>query len=563
MRLPPLKVDPSLRQRLAGRYETVDGRTLRDLIQSALLWLRTNQQLVNSLNVFPVPDGDTGTNMVLTMQSAWDEIADSDENSVGQVTQAIAQGALMGARGNSGVILSQIWRGIARALADKTTLDAKNFVEALAEARDTAYKGVVRPVEGTILTVSKDIAAAAEAALKNGATSSLQILEAVVEEGEASLERTPDLLPVLKEAGVVDAGGKGLIVLFEGMLMAVYRQPLDQSQAIVKPLSAIAIESATEVIEPGQDWEVVVDFNPHAELELQSFYGRLEEMGTSIQLGEGDGMYRMHIHVPDETQYRSIEFVRTVGTVTKVTIENLMAQLDAQAESSLADLELASVQPGDTAAVVVAPGMGIAKVFASLGAAAIVEGGQTMNPSTKEILAAFEDLPCDNIIILPNNKNVVLAAQQAVELSVKKVAVVSSVSVPQGIAAMLALDPNAAVDKTAAAMTAAMSDVHTGELTIATRTVEIDGVKVKEGQVIGLLNGRLETAGDELAKTMLDILSKAEPENAELITLYVGADLSQKDGEELAEHVRQTYSGKEVEVVQGGQPHYQIILSVE
>ncbi len=563
MRLPSQKVDPGLRKRLADRYETVDGRTLRTLTQAALRWLRTNQQLVNSLNVFPVPDGDTGTNMVLTMQSAWEEISDNDENSVSQVMNAIAQGALMGARGNSGVILSQIWRGAARALAGKTTLDAKCFVEALAEARDTAYRGVVRPVEGTILTVTKDIAAAADAALKNGATSSLQILETVVEEGEASLERTPDLLPVLKEAGVVDAGGKGLIVLFEGMLMSVYRQPLDQPQAVVKPLSAIAIESASEVIEPGQDWEVVIDFTPYDGLELQSFYGRLEEMGTSIQLGEGDGIYRMHIHVPDDTQYKPIEFVRSVGTVTKVMIENLMEQVQNRKETSIADLDLVSVQPGDIAAVVVAPGMGIAKVFASLGAAAIVEGGQTMNPSTKEILAAFEDLPCDKVIILPNNKNVVLAANQAVKLSVKKVAVVPSVSVPQGIAAILALDPSADVDEAAAAMISAMGGIHTGELTTATRSVEIDGVKVAEGQVIGLLDGRLAAAGDDLDKTLLDVLRQAEPENAELITLYFGADLSAKDAEGLADHVRKTYSDKEVEVVQGGQPHYQIILSVE
>jgi DAK2 domain fusion protein YloV len=558
-----MKADSVLRKRLADRYQTVDGPTLRDLMQSGLRWLRTNQQLVNSLNVFPVPDGDTGTNMVLTMQSACDEVVNSNGNSVGSVMHAIAQGALMGARGNSGVILSQIWRGAARALADEKILDAKGFVKALKEARDTAYKGVVRPVEGTILTVAKDIATAAENALKNGASSALQILETVVEEGEASLERTPDLLPVLKEAGVVDAGGKGLIILFEGMLMAVYRQPLDQPQAIVKPLSALAIESATEVIEPGQDWEVVVDFTPNAELEVQSFYGRLEEMGTSIQLGEGDGVYRMHIHVPDDSQYKPIEFVRSVGTVTKITIENLMAQLENQQQKGVADLELASVGPGDIAVVVVAPGLGIAEVFASLGAAAIVEGGQTMNPSTQEILAAFEDLPCDKVVILPNNKNVVLAANQAVELSVKKVAVVPTVSVPQGIAAMLALDPTAEVEKTAAAMASAMSDVRTGELTTATRSVEIDGVKVEEGQVIGLLDGRLATAGDELEKTLLDVLSQSNPESSELITLYFGEDLAQKDADELADHVRKAYPGKEVEVVHGGQPHYQVILSIE
>jgi hypothetical protein len=544
-------------------YEAVDGHKLRELTTAALQWLRTNQQLVNSLNVFPVPDGDTGTNMVLTMQSACDEIADSDESSIDKVAHAIAQGALMGARGNSGVILSQIWRGIARSLTGNAELDAKTFVEALKEARDTAYKGVVRPVEGTILTVCKDIAAAAETAFQNGATSSLEILETVVEEGEASLERTPDLLPVLKEAGVVDAGGKGLIILFEGMLMSIYKQPLDQPQAIIKPLDALAIEHVTEVIEPGQDWEVVVDFKPNNELELQSFYGRLEEMGTSIQLGEGDGIYRMHIHVPDDTQYKPIDYIRTMGTVTKVTIENLMDQVEQEDGTSFENLELEAVKPGQIASVVVAPGKGIAKVFASLGAAAIIEGGQTMNPSTKEILAAFEDLPSEKVVILPNNKNVVLAAKQAVELSVKQVAVVESVSVPQGIAALLAIDPAGDLTETADEMTSAMQDIHCGEITKATRSVEIDGVKVEEGQIIGLLDGHLAVAGDDLGITLLDVLSKAEPEKAELITLYIGADLSIEAAAQLADHVREQYPEQDVEVVEGGQPHYHIILSVE
>jgi DAK2 domain fusion protein YloV len=562
MRPPSTKVDPNLRERLASRYKSVDGQKLCELMKPALQWLRTNQQLVNSLNVFPVPDGDTGTNMVLTMQSACDEIANSNDSSIDKVAHAIAQGALMGARGNSGVILSQILRGMARSLSGKSVMDAECFVEALKEARNTAYKGVVRPVEGTILTVSKDIATAAETALQNGATSPLHILEAVVEEGEASLERTPDLLPVLKEAGVVDAGGKGLIILFEGILMSVYRQPLDQPQAIVKPLNALAIEHVTEVIEPGQDWEVVVDFKTDEDLELKSFYGQLEEMGTSIQLGEGDGMYRMHIHVPDNTQYKPIEYIRSLGTVTKVAIENLMAQMEEDS-AGFESLELASVQPGQIATVVVAPGKGIAKVFASLGAAAIIEGGQTMNPSTKEILAAFEDLPCDKVVILPNNKNVVLAAKQAVELSVKKVAVVESVSVPQGIAAMLAINPSGKLEETVKAMASAMKDIHSGEITKATRSVEIDGVKVQEGQIIGLLDGHLAIAGDDLKSTLLGVLKKAEPETSELITLYYGEDLTSDAAEKLADQIRKKYPDQEVEVVEGGQPHYHIILSVE
>ncbi len=553
-----------LRQRLAERYRTVDGVTLRHLTEGGLTWLRTNQQTVNALNVFPVPDGDTGTNMVLTMQAAWAEIADLDERSIGRLCHALAHGALMGARGNSGVILSQLWRGFARVLDNLAVMDAPTMARALAEARDTAYRGVVRPVEGTILTVSKDIARAAEEAVRNGTSSALDLLECIVDEAAASVERTPDLLPVLKEAGVVDSGGKGLFYLLEGMLRTAYGLPLDQPQVTVQPLSALALESAAEILEPGQDWEVVVDFRPEAPLDLDAFYRRLETLGTSIQVGEGDGMYRMHIHVPDNTQYEPIEYIRTLGTITNVHLENLMAQMADQAsQQTLASLRLNPVEPGQIAAVAVAPAMGIARVFASLGVAAIVEGGQTMNPSTEEILKAFEDLPTDRIVILPNNKNIILTANQTLGLTRKQVAVIPSRTIPQGIAAMLALSPDGDYQATVEAMTAALDTVRSGEVTIATRSVEIDGVKVQEGQVIGLLDGRLAASGDDLESVVFDLLEQAGAAQAELVTLYYGADLPVKEANRLADRVRQRHPSLEVELVEGGQPHYQLIFSVE
>ncbi len=551
-------------RKLAGRYRTVDGQTLRKLTEAGLAWLRTNQQTVNALNVFPVPDGDTGTNMTLTMQSAVDEIARMGDRSIGKVAHAIAHGALMGARGNSGVILSQLWRGFARALDDLSAMDAPALVRALAEARDTAYKGVVKPVEGTILTVAKDYAQAAREALEHGATSTLEILECVVKAADESVERTPDLLPVLKEAGVVDSGGKGLYYLLEGMLRAALRQPLDLALITVQPLSALNLESAAESVEPGQDWEVVVDFRPDAPLDLKAFYQRLEQMGTSIQVGEGDGMYRMHIHVPDNTQYTPVEYVRSLGEVSKFAVENLMAQMaDRGAKPGAESLKLAGVEPGQLAAVTVAPGPGIARVFASLGAAAVIEGGQTMNPSTQEILAAVENLPTDRILILPNNKNIVLAAQQAAGLTAKQLVVVPSVSVPQGVAAMLALDPQGNLETVAASMRQALAQVQTAELTVATRSVETDGVPVREGQVIGLLNGRLVVAGDSLPQALTAVLQQADVAKAELITLYYGADLTAMQANQLADQVRQAWPDQEVEVIEGGQPHYGLILSIE
>ncbi len=549
---------------LAERYRTVDGPTLRQLTEGALAWLRTNQQTVNVLNVFPVPDGDTGTNMVLTMQSAWAEIAALGERSIGKVCHALAHGALMGARGNSGVILSQLWRGFARVLDNLAVMDAATMARALAEARDTAYRGVVRPVEGTILTVSKDIAHAAEDAIQNGADSALDVLERIVEEAAASVERTPDLLPVLKEAGVVDSGGKGLFYLLEGMLRTAYGLPLDQPQVTVQPLSALALENAAESIEPGQDWEVVVDFRPQGLLDLDAFYRRLEELGTSIQVGEGDGMYRMHIHVPDRTEYEPIEYVRSLGTITNVHLENLMVQMADQAsQQDMRTLRLAPVEPGQIAAVAVAPAMGIARVFASLGAAAIVEGGQTMNPSTEEILKAFEHLPTDRIVLLPNNKNIVLTANQTIDLTTKHVTVIPSKTVPQGIAAMLALNTNGDYQATIEAMTAALDTVRSGEVTIATRSVEIDGVRVQEGQVIGLLDGRLAASGDDLETVVFGLLEQAGAAQAELVTFFYGVDLPGKEANQLADRVRQRHPSLEVELMEGGQPHYHLIFSVE
>jgi DAK2 domain fusion protein YloV len=557
-------IEARIKERLAERYRTIDGPALRHMVTASLDWLRTNQQVVNSLNVFPVPDGDTGTNMVLTMQSAVDEVEQLGDRPVGEVAHAIAHGALMGARGNSGVILSQLWRGFSRSLDDRQVMDAAALVEALQEARETAYKGVVRPVEGTILTVSKDIAIGARNAYKDGTTSTFEILEAVVQAADESVERTPELLPILKEAGVVDSGGKGLFFLLEGILRAAYRQPLDQPLISVQPLSALALEDSLDGIEPGQDWEVVVDFQPTDDLNLKSFYGKLESIGTSIQIGEGDGMYRMHIHVADAREYEPIDYIRSLGSISKVAIENLMLQIaERNSRHAIDDIRLGTVVPDQIAVVAVAPGMGIARIFASLGVAGIIEGGQTMNPSTQEILASFEDLPTDKIVLLPNNKNIILAAKQAAELTVKHVAVLPCVSVPQGIAAMFAWEPDGEFEATVKAMTAALGEIHFVEVTTATRSVEIDGVNVTEGQSIGLLDGKLACSGDDLEQVLWSALDQGDAAECELITLYYGADLTSAAAHQMADLIRDRYTQQEVEVLEGGQPHYQLILSLE
>lgn len=540
-----------------------DGQAYKKLIEAGLTWLRTNQQSVNALNVFPVPDGDTGTNMVLTMQSAYDEIKDLGHHKVSDMANAVSQGALMGARGNSGVILSQIWRGIARGLEGESLLTSKNMAKAFASARDTAYKGVVRPVEGTILTVSKDIATAAEAALEE-TEDPIEMLELLVAAADESVEHTPELLPVLKQAGVVDSGGKGLYFILEGMLRYIYGEPLDTPTITIQPMAALEFEEAMESVEEGQDWEVVVDFYPEGELELRPFYDALEEMGTSIQVGEGDGMYRMHIHVPLENRYKPIDYIMGLGTITNVAIENLLAQMDELNKKSDYDrLELANIEPGEIAIVTVSPGPGISRIFASLGVAAIVEGGQTMNPSTQELLAAFENLPTDKVIILPNNKNIIMAAKAAQEVTVKDVYVVPSRTVPQGLAAMLMHNPEGEADKVAEKMERSLDDVHTGEITTATRTVEIDGVNVETGQVIALLDGKLVVAASSVEEATLSVLEKADIEDYELITMFVGADYTRSQANKIADVVQEKYPDQEVEMQDGGQPHYQLIISIE
>jgi DAK2 domain fusion protein YloV len=466
----------------------------------------------------------------------------------------------MGARGNSGVITSQILRGFSRGVHDNATLDKETLVRAFGEARDTAYKGVVRPVEGTILTVIKEVAIATESAL-GSAVDAIEILEVAVKAADEAVKNTPELLPVLKQAGVVDSGGKGLFFILEGMLRHVYGESLETPTMAVQPLSAMNLQDAMEEVEEGQDYEVVVDFVPAGELNLESFYGRLEVMGTSIQVGEGEGMYRMHIHVPTEKRYEPIDYIMGIGTVTKVAIENLMAQMDDVQKSS--QLQFAPVEPGQIAVVVVSPGMGLSRIFASLGVSAIVPGGQTMNPSTQDILNSFENLPTDKVIILPNNKNIILAANQAKDVTVKQVAVVPTRTVPQGLTAMLSLIPDGDLDAVAEKMTKAIATVKTGEITVATRTVEIDGVSVKDGQVIALLDGKLVVSAESVEQGVMDLLEKAGAAEHELVTLFYGEGMAHAEANRMKDVIGQKYSNLEIEVQEGGQPHYQFLISIE
>ncbi len=557
-----ISLPPAADGRKLSKENLLDGQRLKELIIAGMTWLKTNQQMVNALNVFPVPDGDTGTNMVLTMQAAYNEIATSGEKNVGKMAHSIAQGALMGARGNSGVIFSQLFRGFARGMDLLEEVDAAIIVKALTEAKNTAYKGVVRPVEGTILTVAKDISIEAEKALAEGADKS-DLLQRIVNAADVSVKHTPELLPILKQAGVVDSGGKGLFFILEGMLRHLNGLSLEVAVAVVQPLASMQIENAIEQIEEGQDFEVVVDFRPQNELDLETFYNSLTEIGTSIQVGEGDGMYRMHIHVPLDKRYVPIDYIMGLGTVTKVSMENLLAQIDQESGHSSSSLHLNPVEPNQIAVVAVSPGAGISRIFASLGVAAIVQGGQTMNPSTEEILQAFENLPTDKIVILPDNKNIIMAAQSAATMTVKKVAVIPTKSVPQGLNAMLRINPDGEFDHVVSDMTTAIDEVDSGEITIATRTVEINGVDVQEGEVIAILNGKVVLAVSSIEEACLGLLAKAKTEERERITLFYGDNISKNDVNGIVDKIRAIYPSHEIELHEGGQPHYQLIVAVE
>jgi hypothetical protein len=541
--------------------KTINGNQFKKLFEASLRWLKANQQYVNSLNVFPVPDGDTGTNMLLTMQAAYNEISTLEEENIGKMAKNAAQGALMGARGNSGVILSQILRGFARVLDNLPEMDAQLFSNALAESRNTAYKGVVRPVEGTILTVIKDISIAVENASKKS-SNLLAILEEAVKAADESVKFTPELLPILKTAGVVDSGGKGLFILLEGIQRYLNGLPLDESAVVIKDFSAIKFAETIEDIEDGQDVEVVIDFTPYQALDLKAFYDDLSLIGTSIQVGEGDGLYRMHIHTEAQKQDEPEALIKTLGEISKIYKEDLAEQM-RRIEAKKNEITFNDFAPGSIAVVAVSPGIGLSQIFASQGACAIIEGGQTMNPSIQEILKSFEDLPTDKVIILPNNKNIILAANSAKPLSVKQVEVIPTRNIPQGISAILRWNPDGDFQQVVDDMNDALDEAECGEITIATRNVNLNGVEVQKGKTIGLLNGKLVVAGDSVSETCLNLLEKCNLEERERVTFFYGNDLTEEEANRIADLVQQKYPNHEIELHSGGQPHYPLIMSLE
>lgn len=541
-----------------------NGQQLRKLVQASLHWLEVNQQMVNELNVFPVPDGDTGTNMVLTMRSAYGRIKDNQQNHVGKMAGELAHGALMGARGNSGVILSQIWRGLGAKLAPLDTFGPSDLADALVSAADTAYGGVMRPVEGTILTVIR--AGANEAKDAAQKSSDLRfVLERVLERCQQSLEHTPELLPILKQAGVVDAGGQGLVCILEGMLRYVHGQlesleEVAEQKAFV-PAQALAMPEGGSLENPYDVQFILMGSN----LDVLEVRNRIDAMGDSTVVVGDEKTIKVHIHVKDPGV--PISYGISLGAITDVVVENMQEQMETIVNEAASTAAPApppiEVQPGQIGVITVAAGEGLSNVLRSLGAAIVVDGGQTNNPSTEEIFQAIQDVPTDKIIILPNNKNIILASEAARDLSPKQVTVIASRTVPQGICAMLHLNPDGDYADVVASMEDALGHVATGEITRATRTVVLNGVDVKEGQIIGVVDGQLCASGVEMSEVVDQVLDKLEMDEREIVTIYYGKDATEAEAAAVQEQIESLYPDVEVELLAGGQSHYYFILGAE
>lgn len=542
------------------------GQQYKKLARAGLIWLEQNCQHVNSLNVFPVPDGDTGTNMLLTMRSAYGRVQDKTDQHTGKIADALAQGALMGARGNSGVILSQIWRGLARSLKDKETFTAVDLAQALQSAADTAYSGVMRPVEGTILTVIREGAQEATDAI-NKSLDLRFLLERVLERCKQALERTPDLLPILKQAGVVDSGGQGLVYILEGMLRYVNGEmgDLDQATAAVAQQTAV---TAQELAMP-EDGNIENPYDVQfillgQNLNVLEVRNTIDAMGDSTVVVGDESTIKVHIHVKDPGV--PLSYGISLGTITDVVVENMQLQMEEIVHANTAVEPITptvSIEPGQIGVVAVAAGNGLANIFRSLGAAYIVDGGQTNNPSIEDIFQAIQDVPTDKIVILPNNKNIILAAEAARDLSPKQVHVIPTTNIPQGFSALLAYDADSDLAETAEAMTLSAKEVATGEITYATRSVTLDGVEVKDGQMIGLVNGRLCAASPEIDDVLAQLLQQMDLDGRELLSVYYGSDVSAADATQLAAKIETAYPDIEVEVFPGGQAHYYYILGAE
>lgn len=596
---------------MSKRFNSLNGTDFYQMVLAGAANLTANVNRVNALNVFPVPDGDTGTNMNLTMTSGVEELKKRPNAHIGKACEALSKGLLMGARGNSGVILSQIFRGFAKAVHDLESVNAQQFAAALQNGVDTAYKAVVKPVEGTILTVSKEAAKHAVASVRRYPDIA-DLMGEVVSAGNLALSRTPEQLPVLKQVGVVDAGGQGLMCIYEGFLEVLTGRTAvtapEAAPAHLPPAAAAAPAPApqsaqsklrTEDIEYGYCTEFIVNLVPgkvqgHV-FEESKFRNELEKHGDSLLVVADDDLVKVHIHA--EYPGNVMNVAMNYGDLSKIKIENMRDQhthiLAADEYAYIApvsDIEAlkpipvhAGIHGGEGLSAAAAPGAGltpaeaspygfitvamgegIKEIFTSLGVGAVISGGQTMNPSTEDIVNAVMGLDAETVYILPNNSNIILAAKQAVDLvEGRNLVVIPTKSVPQGMAAMLAFDENADTAANTEAMQAAIGSVQSGQVTFAVRDTAIDGIEIKEGDFIGIHDNTIVTANRDLLETCRNLLDSMLEEGGEIVTILTGEEAKESDTALIRSYLKESHPDAEVEVHYGGQPLYAYLFAVE
>ena len=545
----------------------------QEMVQAGATRLNKQAEYVNSLNVFPVPDGDTGTNMGMTIENGAKEVSDRSASTVGEAAGIFAKGLLMGARGNSGVITSQLFRGFSQSVKDKEELDGAALAAAFQSGVEVAYKAVMKPVEGTILTVSRGAAIGAKKKAES-TNDAVEVMRAALEGAKTALAKTPDMLPVLKEVGVVDSGGQGLVFIYEGFLSALTGEysasedfvatPANMSEMInAEHHKSVAGHVATEDIKFGYCTEIMVALKQGPtyvkDFDYDEFRNYLNNLGDSLLVVNDDEIVKVHVHTEDPglVMQEGLKY----GSLVKVKVDNMRNQHEAQVEKE--ERQAKPVEEKEYAIIAVVAGDGLADIFKAQGVDYIISGGQTMNPSTEDFVKAVEELNARNIIILPNNKNILMAAQSAAEVIDQPAAVVETKTIPQGLTSLLAFDESKSIEENYERMSAALGDVVSGSVTTAVRDTTIDGLEIHENDNLGMVDGKIVVSNPDMMETLEETFAHMLDEDSEIVTIYVGEDGSEELANELAQALAEKYEDVEVEIHQGGQPVYPYLFSVE
>ena len=548
--------------------EKINGLVLAEMIDLGSKNLAKNAEKINALNVFPVPDGDTGTNMNLSMSSGAKETAANVVENIGELGKSFSKGLLMGARGNSGVILSQLFRGMSQYIADKKEVNAKEFAEAIQNGVSIAYKAIIKPVEGTILTVAREAAEAGVKAAEN-TTSVVEVMEAIYAEAQASLKRTPELLPILKEVGVVDSGGQGLVCVYQGFVAALKGEKIEGLEAVETNVVDMQFEDNHDMdfmnpedIVYGFCTEFTVRLDKEKkEFNEDKFREDMSKFGDSLLVISDSEFVKIHVHT--ETPGDVFNYGQQYGELIKIKSDNMREQHREVLRKQEAKQATAPKELKEQAMISISMGAGLSKVLTSMGVDYIVEGGQTMNPSTEDIMKAIKEVNAKNIFIFPNNKNIQLAAKQAAELAEENVFVVESKTAPQGLAAVMVYNPQAAAEENFANMQEVLSTVSTLEVTHAVRDTNIEGVEIKKDEFMGIRNGKIVVSNLSLNTVLEELLEKSLDEDSEIVTLYLGEESTEEYTDFLEQLIEEKYPDVEVELIESGQPVYPYIIGVE